>query len=267
MTKSGTIFLLFAPSLCAFSQAGDVSLPEFEVASVKPINPEIRGGIDIKVFPGGRLVANAATLQQLVAGAYGGLRTYQVVGPAWIDDARFNVEATSPEDDFGQPPAVTVIGRQVPLKTTLRLQALLIARFNLRTHFEMRDHTVYDLVAAKSGSKLKDISLKDATDRCRGGYRAAIGSIEGAYCSMPWLTHLLGEFIFETDVLDKTGLTGAYDFKLEFAPIGPYAPASSDPSNLPSLFSAIQDLGLKLESRKAPMKFLIVDHVDKLAEN
>lgn len=261
------ILLLLVQPLCAFSQGSDARLPEFDVASIKPIGPNVRSGINIKVFPGGRMVASAASFQQLVAGAYGGLRLYQVVGPAWIDEARFNVEATSPENDFDQQPTVTALGHQVPLKTMLRLQALLVARFNLKAHFEMKDHSVYDLVVAKGGPNLKEINLNGATDRCRGGYLMGTSTIVGTYCSMPWLANLLGEFIFEADVLDKTGLAGSYDFKLEFAPIGPYVPANSDPSNLPSLFSAIQGLGLKLEARKAPTKFLIIDHVDKLSEN
>jgi uncharacterized protein (TIGR03435 family) len=84
---------------------------------------------------------------------------------------------------------------------------------------------------------------------------------------MPWLTHLLTEFIFETEVFDKTGLTGVYDFKFDFAPIGAAAPPDSDSSTSPSLFTAIQSLGLKLEARKAPIQFLIVDHVEKLSDN
>jgi uncharacterized protein (TIGR03435 family) len=265
MTKGLAVILLFARPLCIFSQVDDARLPEFEVASVKPIGPEIRGGIDIKVFPGGRMVATAATIQQLLAGAYGGLELYQVVGPAWIDDARFNIEATSPENDFGQPPFVKALGRQVPLKTMLRLQALLIARFNLKTHFETREHNAYDLVVAKNGPKLEESSLKDASGQCRGGYLRT--SIEATSCSMPWLTHLLTQFIFETEVFDKTGLTGVYDFKFDFAPIGSATPPDTDPSSSPSLFTAIQSLGLKLEARKSPLKFLIVDHIEKLSEN
>jgi uncharacterized protein (TIGR03435 family) len=158
--------------LCAFPQTDDARLPEFEVASLKPIGPEVRGGIDIKVFPGGRMVATAVTIQQLLAGAYGGLQIYQVVGPAWIEDARFNIEATSPENDFGQPPFVTALGRQVSLKTMLRLQALLIARFNLKMHFETREHNAYDLMVAKNGPKLQEgasrMLLADAAEAIFG---------------------------------------------------------------------------------------------------
>jgi uncharacterized protein (TIGR03435 family) len=243
MTKSMATFLLFAGSLYAISQAGDGRLPGFEVASVKPIDPQARGGIDIKVFPGGRMVVTAAAFQQLVAGAYGGLQLYQVVGPAWIADTRFNIEAKPPENDFDQQPAVTVMGRQVPLKTTLRLRSLLIARFNLRTHFETRDHMVYDLVVAKNGPTLKEGVPNDPPDGfC--GFR--ISSIEAKSCSMSWLANLLARFAFQTDVFDKTGLTGYYDFNIAFAPMGPCAPvepADSDPSISPSLHLSISVLG------------------------
>jgi uncharacterized protein (TIGR03435 family) len=123
----------------------------------------------------------------------------------------------------------------------------------------------YDLVVAKNGPKLQEGSLKDASGQCRGGYLRT--SIEATSCSMPWLTHLLTQFIFETEIFDKTGLSVVYDFKFEFASIGPAAPPDSDSSTSPSLFTAIQSLGLKLEARKAPIKFPIVDQVEKLSEN
>ena len=84
---------------------------------------------------------------------------------------------------------------------------------------------------------------------------------------MPWLAHLLTEFVVEIPVFDKTGLTGVYDFKFEFAQPGPAGLADSESSSSLSIFTAIQSLGLKLESPKAPVRFLIVDHVEKLAEN
>jgi uncharacterized protein (TIGR03435 family) len=268
MTRSAATFLVFAGSLYALSQAGDERLPEFEVASVKPIDPQVRSGIDIKVLPGGRMVVTAASFQQLVAGAYGGLQLYQVVGPAWIADTRFNIEAKPPENDFDQQPTVTALGRQVPRKTMLRLRSLLIARFNLRTHFETRDHMVYDLVVARNGPKLKEGVPKDPPGGFCGGYR--ISSIEAKSCSMSWLANLLARFAFQTDVFDKTGLTRVYDFQIAFAPTGAFAPVEpvgSDPSTAPSLFTAIQDLGLKLEARKAPMEMLVIDHAGKLSEN
>jgi len=84
---------------------------------------------------------------------------------------------------------------------------------------------------------------------------------------MPWLASLMQRLVFETEVSDKTGLTGVYDFSFEFAPLSPAMPASGESSAAPSLFTAIQSIGLKLEARKGPMKFLIVDHADKLTEH
>lgn len=95
-------FLLLA--LLAVPQAADDRLPEFEVASVKPIDLRARNAIDIKVVPGGRVIITAASLLQLIAGAYGGLQMYQVSGPPWIASEAYNIEAEPPEDDYGSSP-------------------------------------------------------------------------------------------------------------------------------------------------------------------
>jgi len=261
-------FLLLSLSICAFSQTADERLPEFEVASVKPIDPNGRNAIDIKVFPGGRMLATGATLQQLAAAAYGGLQLYQVSGSPWTNDARFNIEAKPPENDFGQQPTVLALGRTVPLQTMLRLRALLISRFNLKTHFEMKEHVVYDLVVAKNGPRLAEGRPEDPDSGFCGGYRVTTG-IEAKGCSMPWLASLLSRMIFETDVFDKTGLTGLYTFNVDFAPMGRFAPVNADaePPAAPSLFEAIQSAGLKLETRKGEVKVLVIDHAEKPSGN
>lgn len=241
-------------------------LPQFEVASVRPIDLKARNAIDIKVTPSGRMIVTAASVLQLIAGAYGGLEMYQVIGPPWISSEAFNIDAEPPENDYGQLPTVKVLGRQVPEKTALRLRALLIARFQLRTHFETRDRTAYDLVIAKGGPKLKPA---DASKKWNGGLMQGGGKIVAESCSMAWLADRLARMVLRTDVTDKTGLTGVYDFQLEFAPTGPFAPASadSDVSSAPSLFTAVQALGLKLEAHKRPIQVVVVDHVEKPSAN
>ena len=260
------LLLACATFLCAAPQTEERQLPQFEVASVKQVPPGVHVGIDIAVMPGGRLVATGASLQDLLAGAYGGLQLYQVVGPDWISDERFNIEAAPPENDFGRQPPVTALGRQVPAQSMLPLQALLIERFHLKTHFEMRNHDTYALVLANGGSKLSENT--DPAVKCHGGLLGIEQQTEGikaSGCSMPWLASLVQRLILHTDVADKTGLTGLYDFSFEFAPVR-LSTAGGETPDAPSLFSAIQSAGLKLEARKAPMKFLIVDRVDKLSD-
>jgi uncharacterized protein (TIGR03435 family) len=115
-------------AISAISAAGtqDSTLPRFEVASVKPIDLRARNAIDIQVVPGGRVIITAATLIQLIAGAYGGLQMYQISGPPWITSEIYDVQAEPPEDDYGKQPTTLVLGRRVPEITALRLRALLI---------------------------------------------------------------------------------------------------------------------------------------------
>ena len=122
MTKSAAIFLLFAPSSYAISQASDTRRPEFEIASVKPIDLKGRNSPDIKILPGGRMIDTAASFQQLVAGRTADLSCIRLSVPRGVADTRFNIEAKPPENDFDQQPTVTALGRQVPQKTMLRLR-------------------------------------------------------------------------------------------------------------------------------------------------
>lgn len=261
------MFRFVALAWLAAVQTQDTALPEFDVASVKPIDLKARNAIDLRFLPSGRLIISAASVQQLIAAAYGGLQLYQVAGPAWIGGEFYNVEAEAAENDNGQEPVVTAMGRPVPLKTMLRLRALLNARFQLRAHFEERDHTVYDLVAAKGGPKL---SLpKNTSEPCIGGVLQGGGAIRGENCKTSWLADRLARFIFQTDVFDKTGLESSFDLTLKFQPIGAMAPAGveADDAGLPSLFTALQSVGLKLEARKAPLQVLVVDRVEKPTGN
>lgn len=260
------LYLLVAARVMA-AQAQEAPLPEFDVASIKPIDLKARNGIDLKFLPSGRLIITAASVQQLIAGAYGGLQLYQVAGPSWIEVERYNLEAEASENDAGQQPLVTAIGRPVPLKTMLRLRALLNARFQLKAHFEDRDRTVYDLMVAKGGSKLSP--AKSPAEPCSGGVRLGMGSITAENCGMPWLADRLSRLILQTEVFDRTSLDGAFDFTVRFAPMGALAspPAEPDTEGLPSLFTALQSVGLKLEARKAPLKVLVVDRVKKPSSN
>lgn len=145
----------------------------------------------------------------------------------------------------------------------MRLRALLEARFNLKAHFEMREHTAYDLEIAKGGPKLTEVA--NAYGKCAGGVRR--NGIHGSGCSMTWLASRLSELVLETDVHDHTGLKGIYEIDISYAPVDLTALPAGESPEAPSLFTAIETLGLKLKAQKAPMKTLIVDHVDKLVAN
>lgn len=141
------------------------------------------------------------------------------------------------------------------------VRAMLADRFSLRVHRETIEGSVYALVLAKSGPKLTAHTETPGVTGIGSSSRSGKASIEGSKASMAGLAdHLAGKV--GRPVIDKTGLTGEYDFRLEWA-----SEQAAD-STLPSLFTAIQEeLGLKLESTKGPIEMIIVDKASKASEN
>jgi len=131
------------------------------------------------------------------------------------------------------------------------MQTLLADRFQLKVHCETKEMPVYALVVAgKGGSKLKQSAA---------GRTTQIVTAKG--CIEQLVTQLSGTL--GQPVLDKTGLTGEYDYELEWAPENAAAEVDT-----PGIFTALQEqLGLKLESQKAPVEVLAIDHAEKPSEN
>jgi uncharacterized protein (TIGR03435 family) len=130
------------------------------------------------------------------------------------------------------------------------LQTLLAERFKLAMHSETRELPVYALVVGKSGPKIQEVTEgigTMTTGRGRLNCRLPIAAFAR------YLSPTLGR-----TVLDRTGLTGAFEIKLEWAP--------DDESSGPSIFAAVQEqLGLKLESAKGPVEILVIEHAEKPA--
>ena len=149
------------------------------------------------------------------------------------------------------------------------MQGLLSDRFKLITHFESKDLPVYALVPAKEGPKLKDAGPpQNPTDMSLHG--GGSGLITAQHITMPFVAQHLSDRLGRL-VIDKTGLTGYYDFKLEWTPDeteGNGVPPPPADRTGPSLYTAIQEqLGLKLETQKAPVKILVIDRAEKASEN
>jgi uncharacterized protein (TIGR03435 family) len=161
------------------------------------------------------------------------------------------------------------------------LQALLVDRFKLVVHKDVREVPVYALVVAKGGQKLHQSDqsgIDGATPRVpsrAGGTEPRSGHLifkNESMSDFAWaLSRMAG--IGDRLVVDNTGLKGSYDFELMFAKDSA-PPATADGrepvmhSQDPSIFSALQDqLGLKLEPKKAAVEFLVIDHVEKPSEN
>jgi uncharacterized protein (TIGR03435 family) len=234
--------------------------PAFDVASVKAAEATAgrgdRGGFNglgmlglgkgragnFTPSPGG-LTALNATLSGCIQWAYG-VSDYQVSGPAWITEDRFNIAAKAP-------------GEASEDQVRTMLQALLADRFQLSFHRQSKEMQAYALVIAKNGPKLKE-STTDGPPNVR---RERLGvAVEGA--TVRQLAEAL-TMILQVPVVDDTGLKGRYDATVD---VTPYIPLdNSGPADLMSIaITALQDLlGLKLEARKMPVDILVVDRAER----
>jgi bla regulator protein blaR1 len=251
-----------APRWIAFAQ--QESRPAFEVASVKPGDPAARQ-VGIQMQKGGRFRATNAPLQMLIGFAWD-LRNHQISGgPQWLASEKFSIDA-KPGSDFPSAEAGPAMAPQI----RLMVQSLLADRFHLATHFETRQEQIYELVAAKGGPKLKEVT--DPPVSGPRGLRMGRGELVGMSSPINLLVNTLSQQLGHS-VIDKTGLTGNYDFKLQFTPdptmsaAGPADGSASPPvadASAPSIFTAAEEqLGLQLRSAKGPVQVLVIDHVEK----
>jgi bla regulator protein BlaR1 len=248
--------------------------PEFEVASVRP-SAGSDGRIFVQLLPGGGLRISGATLNFLLTLAYE-VRSFQISGgTGWVNSDRFDIVAkpdrsAGSEDAPSDPRQITEKQYQTMQEQMRpRLQVLLADRFQLRLHHETREEPVYALVVGTSGTKLQQ-------SNSFRGVHIGRGQLTGSGATLEMLTAALAGQLGRP-VLDRTGLKGVFDFKLEWTPDaaqagGPSPPAVDAPSpadlNGPSIFTAMQEqLGLKLDSTKGPVEVLVIDHVEKPSEN
>ncbi|MGD1068537.1 MAG: TIGR03435 family protein [Bryobacteraceae bacterium] len=238
--------------------------PEFEVASVKPANPDV-GLMDrhlptLNVEPGRNLSFANLGLRDLIMLAYG-VGARQIAGPDFLSPAsgvRFDIVAKTPADAKKE---------QIPLM----LRTLLAQRFKLALRREQKEMSVYALAVGSGGSKLKESASGDTGESgCTRSSAQTPGVSAAAVChkmtagSLAQQVALLAPGYFDRPVVDMTGLKGTYDLTLEWI-TRPQAEAGEDG---PTMYVALEKLGLKLEARKQPMEILVVDHCEKVpAEN
>jgi uncharacterized protein (TIGR03435 family) len=288
------ILLLLVTWVSCSGQTG-LGTPAFDAASVKVSDPseQSRGMMGQK--DPGRITYIRQTLTSILMQAYG-LPRDRIVGPAWLDKEEYDVVATKPPG--------TSAG---DLK--LMLQALLAERFALVTHHAPKTTTVYELTIAKGGMRLR-APEKSAAAPSPAPASATVGAptldkngdpqlppgrslrrifeLKDGRLRVSARMRPLADLIkisavaLRSEVVDKTGLTGQYDFDLDLWPgyllsvqsgssgdaqpsASPLAPEASDPMNYPSFATAVeQQLGLKLQAVKGTVDVLYVDHVEKI---
>jgi uncharacterized protein (TIGR03435 family) len=274
-------FLLFT---CVIGYAQEPKL-EFEVATVKPAAPptgvaalmfQVRGG------PGsddpGRVTYTNISMRQLLTIAYGPMQPNQLSAPSSLENDKYDIAAKI-------PPGTT------KEQFNGMLQNLLVERFNLKVHREIRNQPGYELAIAKSGLKMKETAEGAGTEtpvdgRWVGGNptakdkdgRMQVAPGRSAMMSIPLgngITRLsarnqaIASFgLFSQNfvhrvIVDKTGLSGKFDFNLDFVSEGAPVGATDDPA--PDFLTAVQQqLGLKLEPVTIAIDVVVVDRVDKV---
>jgi uncharacterized protein (TIGR03435 family) len=231
----------------------------YDVASIRPSTLNApTGGID--PLPGGSgYKGEGVSLKVMLSVMYRVPLRQIVGGPDWLNDERFDVQAIT----------------ETPYSTDdlhLMFQNLLADRFHLRIHKETKLAPAYVLTIAKSGLKMAESPA--AHDHnipiTNGGNNEFIGNSVrmGFFCW--WLGLRLQND--QRPVIDQTGLSGAYDFKLSFRPqLAPNASMdtnSPEQDNRPSIFDALKDqLGLVLTPQKGPVETLVIDSVERPTEN
>jgi bla regulator protein blaR1 len=259
--------------------------PVYEVASIKP-DKSGTNMVRIMYTPDG-VTATNGTLQMLINAAYGVDDNQISGGPSWLKSDHYDIEAKM---DSAAADELRKLGEDDRRDARQRmLQTLLAERFKLTLHRETRELPIFVLVVAKDGPKLQEAKPGDTyPNGIKGpdGHSGAgmmIGRREGLTAQGIPIANLTAHLsrVLGRKVVDKTGLTGKYDFTLKWTPdeslggaprgpqsgqagVGDTAPADSSPS----LFTALQEqLGLKLESRKGPVEIVVIDHVEKPSEN
>jgi len=218
--------------------------PGVEVATIKPSRPDARGS-SMLVGRGGQnlFTTTNSTLADLIVFAYG-VHPKQLVGaPSWVETDKYDL-SVKPDQ-----PGIPNIAQLHSM-----LQKLLADRFHFAFHRDKKELSVYALTAAKSGVKF---SKSDAAGNLPGIGGTGPGGIFVRNATMEDFAGFLQSRVLERPVVDQTALAGRYDFQLKWTP-----------DAAPDLFAAVQQqLGLKLESTKAPVEVLVIDKVEKPSEN
>jgi bla regulator protein blaR1 len=273
------------------TRAQSAARSQFEVISIKPDRSE-NGNVSMG-YDAGRFTVRNFSLKRLIYNAYHPLK---IVGdPSWLTSEKYDIDAKV-EDSLAEKLRKLSPDQQIA-RVMLMLQSALEDRFQLKLSHQSQELPVYVLVVAKGGPKLTPTTLPPYDSEHPGAARDS-GRVNGFTPAgtrgsrMPepgqfvatgqpigviigTLSHELGALI----VLDQTGLTGEYDFTLKWTP-GAGLPTSttgssqdSDTAPLPdpsgtSIFTALQEqLGLKLETKKAPVDVLVITHVERPSGN
>jgi len=236
------------------------AVAEFEVATIKPSKPDQQGkGFLVR---GRQFSTMNTSLSDLITFAYG-IHAKQILsGPGWLETEKYDL-AAKPNGE-GQPN---------DKQWKAMIQKLLAERFKLAFHRDKKELGVYAIVVAKTGPKMT--KSQGDPNGLPGLFFRGLGVLPAINATMADFAGVMQSAVLDRPVVDHTELTGRWDFTLTWTPdefqfggLGIKIPPPSKDATAPDLFTAFQEqLGLKLESTKAPAEVLVIDHVEKPSEN
>ena len=240
--------------------------PVFDVAAIHVRIPEPHEHNSIWSSPfDGRFKAENVSVMTLIWWAYEMPEARILDAPGWACITHFNIDATADPLVGAQLKGLSSdAGRKVK---EAMVRALLADRFKLVTHTETRELPIYTLVVAKGGPKLGALQ-ESGTSINRGRDRIEVQASNSVSTLAEQLSMIVGR-----DVVDKTGITGRYNLKLQWTPDDGTTPSSNGSASPasdsgPSIFTALEEqLGLKLEPAKGPVQVLVIDHVETPTAN
>jgi bla regulator protein BlaR1 len=279
------------------SSVSTVDLPKYEVATIKS-TAETEDKRMMMLTPDGTSM-HGVDVQMLLQQGFGVERDRILGAPAWVNSNRYDIEAKVAPEDAPKIDKLKLEQRREMLLPFLE------ERFNLKYHHETRELPMYALVMAKGGPRLTEAKPGTPTpapdgptpapgtpgpdakldgppkDRVgnMGMMRMSPGDIEAHGGTTAFLAHALSALVGRS-IVDKTGLTGNYDFTLNWIPdnMSPTMAGGPDSGQLkgdasenaggPTLFTALEEqLGLKLEATKGMVDVIVIDHIDLPSEN
>lgn len=241
------------------------TLPEFEVAVLK-LNVsggnQARGPSAVEARDG-QLRWTNTTMNQLFRQAFSVGKGVPVFAgaPVWFETDRWDLIAKAPPDTSADTAARLTQER-------LMVRSFLTRELKLEIHAEQRPISVYALTVGKDGPKLQNTADAHAPNICRVG--GAPGGSHRACTNLPMgdlallLPRVAPDYFGDTQVLDQTGLAGAYDFNLDWVPLDQ---VDVDGVGGLTIFGAVEKLGLKLKLEKLPMPVMVIDHMERPARN
>jgi uncharacterized protein (TIGR03435 family) len=259
-----------SPPQQSLDGAPDESKPfRFDVVSIRPTKPGNQSGPAGLQFTGDGLQASNLSLSMMLTGAY--QQQLEAVGqrilrlPDWAKTETFDVKAKVADSDTAEWGKLSQDMRgPAQERKALSLLQLLTEQFKLKTHSEIREGPIYSLVVAKGGPKLKESKSDDPPSF----QMKSPGHLSYSGTPMETIVRMCAQMTGR-QVVDKTGLTGRYDFTLDWtqdqgAPAPAAAPGSESRSSELPVFTVVQEqLGLKLEPEKGPVEYIVVDHAEK----